>query len=107
VVILITLATKGWFAALILLAIFIGENQIESHLLQPLVVGRFVRLHPLGIILALGVGGVVAGIPGAVVAVPIAAAIARAAPELRRPGPPAGPGAGGCGGDSDSAPGPR
>ncbi|HEY4465254.1 MAG TPA: AI-2E family transporter [Streptosporangiaceae bacterium] len=107
VVILITLATKGWFAALILLIIFVAENQIESHLLQPLVVGRFVRLHPLGIILALAVGGVVAGIPGAVVAVPIAAAITRAAPELRRPRPPAPPGSGGQGGDSDSAPGPR
>jgi predicted PurR-regulated permease PerM len=107
VVILITLATKGWFAALILLIIFVAENQIESHLLQPLVVGRFVRLHPLGIILALAVGGVVAGIPGAVVAVPIAAAITRAAPELRRPRPLAPPGSGGQGGDSDSAPGPR
>ena len=107
VIILITLATKGWLSALILLSIFIAENQIESHLLQPLVVGRFVRLHPLGIILALAVGGVVAGIPGAVVAVPIAAAITRAAPELRRPRPPAPPGSGGRGGDSDSAPGPR
>jgi predicted PurR-regulated permease PerM len=107
VVILITLATKGWFAALIVLVIFVAENQIESHLLQPLVVGRFVRLHPLGIILALGVGGVVAGIPGAVVAVPVAAAIARAAPELRRRDPVAVPGAGGCAGDSDPAPGPR
>jgi predicted PurR-regulated permease PerM len=107
VVILITLATKGWFAALILLIIFIAENQLESHLLQPLVMGRIIRLHPLAIILALAVGGVVGGIPGAVVAVPVAAAITRAAPELRRPRPAPVPGAGGCGGDSDSAPGPR
>jgi predicted PurR-regulated permease PerM len=83
-VILLTLVTKGWIAALIVLAIFVGEDQLESHLLQPLVVGRIVRLHPLAVILALAVGSVVAGIPGAVVAVPIAAAINRAAPELRR-----------------------
>jgi predicted PurR-regulated permease PerM len=83
-VILLTLVTKGWIAAVIVLAIFVGEDQLESHLLQPLVVGRIVRLHPLAVILVLGVGGVVAGIPGAVVAVPIAAAINRAVPELRR-----------------------
>jgi len=83
-VILVTLATKGWIAAVIVLCVFVAEDQLESHLLQPLVVGRIVRLHPLAIILVLAVGGVVAGIPGAVVAVPIAAAITRAAPELRR-----------------------
>jgi predicted PurR-regulated permease PerM len=84
-VILLTLVTKGWIAAVIVLAVFVGEDQLESHLLQPLVVGRIVRLHPLAVILALAVGSVVAGIPGAVVAVPIAAAINRAVPELRRP----------------------
>src|SRR6185312_829533 len=73
--ILVTLGTKGWLAAVILLAVFVLENQIESHLLQPLVVGRAVRLHPLAIILALAVGGVIAGIPGAIVAVPVVAVI--------------------------------
>ncbi len=91
VVILITLATKGWIAAVILLGIFIAENQLESHLLQPQVVGRIIRLHPLAIILVLAVGGIVAGIPGAVVAVPVAAAITRAVPELRRRNPRAEP----------------
>ncbi len=81
--IIVTLGTKGWIAAVVLLAIFIVENQVESHLLQPLVVGRMVRLHPLAIILVLAVGGVVGGIPGAIVAVPTAAAITRAWPFLR------------------------
>jgi predicted PurR-regulated permease PerM len=81
--ILVTLGTKGWLAAVILLAVFLLENQIESHLLQPLVVGRIVRLHPLAIILVLAVGGIVAGIPGAIVAVPAAAAISYAWPYLR------------------------
>jgi len=84
VIILITLAAKGWIAAVILLGVFVAENQLESHLLQPLVVGRIIRLHPLAIILVLAVGGIVAGIPGAVVAVPVSAAITRAVPELRR-----------------------
>jgi predicted PurR-regulated permease PerM len=81
--ILVTLGTRGWPAALILLAVFLLENQVESHLLQPLVVGRIVRLHPLAIILVLAVGGIVAGIPGAIVAVPAAAAISYAWPYLR------------------------
>jgi predicted PurR-regulated permease PerM len=87
--ILVTLATKGWVDALILLVVLIIEDQLEGHLLQPQVVGRVIRLHPLAVILSLAVGGVVAGIPGAVVAVPIVAVITRAVPELRRrdPGP--------------------
>jgi predicted PurR-regulated permease PerM len=79
----VTLGTKGWIAAVVLVVIFILENQLESHLLQPLVVGRMVRLHPLAIILVLAVGGVVAGIPGAIVAVPTSAALVRAWPYLR------------------------
>jgi predicted PurR-regulated permease PerM len=79
----VTLGTKGWIAAVVLVVIFILENQLESHLLQPLVVGRMVRLHPLAIILVLAVGGVVGGIAGAIVAVPVTAALVRAAPYLR------------------------
>ena len=81
--ILVTLGTKGLLAAVILLVVFLLENQVESHLLQPLVVGRIVRLHPLAIILVLAVGGIVAGIPGAIVAVPAAAASSYAWPYLR------------------------
>lgn len=93
--ILVTLATKGLLAGVVLLAVFVVENQVESHLLQPVVLGRIVRLHPLAIILVLAVGEVVGGIPGAIVAVPTAAALCRAVPMLRdrpdgaagRPGP--------------------
>src|SRR5262252_5088996 len=78
----VTLGTKGWVAALVLVAVFILENQLEGHLLQPLVVGRLVRFHPLAIILVLAVGGVAGGIAGAVVAVPLAVALFRAMPYL-------------------------
>ena len=86
---LVVLAAKGWVDAVILLIVLIVEDQLEGHLLQPQVVGRVIRLHPLAIILSLAVGGVLAGIAGAVVAVPIVAVITRALPELRRsePGP--------------------
>src|SRR5260370_21551510 len=55
--ILVTLATQGPLAAVILLAVFLAENRIESHLLQPLVGGHLVRLHPLPIILLLALCG--------------------------------------------------
>jgi len=90
--ILVTLAAKGWVAAVILLGVLIIEDQLEGHLLQPQVVGRVIRLHPLAVILSLAVGGVLAGIVGAVVAIPIVAVITRAVPELRRRDPaPGGP----------------
>ena len=82
VALLVVLATKGWLAALIVLCVMVVMNQLEGHLLQPQVVGKMVRLHPLAVILVLAVGGVVAGIAGAVVAVPITAAVTRAARAL-------------------------
>ena len=71
-------------AALIVLGIMVVMNQLEGHLLQPQVVGKMVRLHPLAVILVLAVAGVVAGIAGAVVAVPITAALTSASRALRR-----------------------
>lgn len=82
--ILVTLGTKGWIAAVVLLGIITLEAQLESHLLQPLVVGRMVRLHPLAVILAIATGTYVAGVAGAVIAVPLTAVFYRAWPELRR-----------------------
>ena len=83
VAIVIVLASKGLIAALIVLAVMVVMNQLEGHLLQPQVVGKMVRLHPLAVILVLAVAGVVAGIAGAVVAVPITAALTSAARALR------------------------
>jgi predicted PurR-regulated permease PerM len=85
--IVVVLAAKGWVAAVILLGVLIVEDQLEGHLLQPQVVGRVIRLHPLAVILSLAVGGVLAGIVGAVVAIPVVAVITRAVPELRRGDP--------------------
>jgi predicted PurR-regulated permease PerM len=81
--ILIVLAAKGLIAAVIVLAVMVVMNQLEGHLLQPQVVGKMVRLHPLAVILVLAVAGVTAGIAGAVVAVPVTAALTSAARALR------------------------
>jgi predicted PurR-regulated permease PerM len=83
VAIIIVLAAKGLIAAVIVLAVMIVMNQLEGHLLQPQVIGKMVRLHPLAVILVLAVAGVVAGIAGAVVAVPITAALTSATRALR------------------------
>jgi predicted PurR-regulated permease PerM len=57
-----------------MLAVVIGVQQLEGHVLQPFLLGRWVSLHPLGVILAIACGVLVAGIAGALVAVPLAAA---------------------------------
>ncbi|WP_329239999.1 AI-2E family transporter [Actinoallomurus sp. NBC_01490] len=81
--VIVVFSVKGGIAALVFLGILVLEQQLEGHVLQPLVVGRWVRFHPLAIILAITIGGVVGGIPGAAVAVPTAAVLYRAVPALR------------------------
>ncbi|MEV4326936.1 AI-2E family transporter [Microbispora rosea] len=85
--VLVTLGTKGVVFALVLLGILVLEQQLENHVLQPLIVGRLVHFHPLAVIVILAVGGIVAGIAGAALAVPLAAVLYRAWPELRRTSP--------------------
>lgn len=87
--VLVVLAAKGLLSALIVVVILVAMNQVESHLLQPQVVGKMLHLHPLAVILVLAIGGVVAGIFGAMIAVPLTAAVSRAAAELHRSGRPA------------------
>ncbi|SEG37252.1 Predicted PurR-regulated permease PerM [Nonomuraea solani] len=89
---LVTLGAKGIVYALIFLGILIVEQQLENHVLQPLIVGRALNFHPLAIILVLAIGGILAGIAGAAVAVPVAAVIYRALPELRHKPPELPPG---------------
>ena len=81
--VLVTLVTNGTTAALIVLVILVVENQIESHVLQPFVVGRHVSLHPMAIALTLASGAIIAGLPGAIFGVPFVAAINAAAKSLK------------------------
>ncbi|WP_242532502.1 AI-2E family transporter [Nocardioides sp. S5] len=74
VAILVALVDQGPLTALFMLIGVIVVQQIEGHILQPFLMGRFVSLHPLGVIVAIGCGVLVAGIAGALIAVPLAAA---------------------------------
>ncbi|WP_449277704.1 AI-2E family transporter [Leucobacter sp. GX24907] len=69
----IALAYNGPVNALMMLGVVILVNQIEGHVLQPLVMGNAVRVHPLGVVLVVSAGALLAGIPGALFAVPLAA----------------------------------
>lgn len=74
VAILVALVDQGPITALLMLGGVILVQQIEGHILQPFLMGRFVSLHPLGVIVAIGCGVLVAGIAGALIAVPLVAA---------------------------------
>lgn len=80
--VLVALATGGTTDALIILAVVVAVQQLEGNVLEPFVLGRFVPLHPAVILIAVAVGALIAGIAGAFVAVPLAAATAAAISEL-------------------------
>lgn len=71
----ITLVTRGALLGGILAGILIADNQVEAHYLQPVLVGRYVRLHPMVVAVSIAGGGVLEGIPGAVIAVPFVAVV--------------------------------
>ncbi|WP_406386046.1 AI-2E family transporter [Streptomyces sp. NBC_00211] len=71
--VVVALVTEGVFTAFMALLVVLAVQQIEGHVLQPFILGRAVRVHPLAVVLAVATGGVVAGIGGAVVAVPLVA----------------------------------
>lgn len=73
--VLLALVALGPVKALIMFAGVIAVQQIESHLLQPILLGRAVKVHPLSVILAIAGGVIVAGIVGALVAVPLVAVL--------------------------------
>ncbi|MBB5960535.1 putative PurR-regulated permease PerM [Saccharothrix tamanrassetensis] len=75
VAVLVALVAEGPVAALIVLAVLIGVMQLESHVLQPLLLGRAVKLHPLAVVLAITAGLVVGGIAGALLSVPLLAVL--------------------------------
>ncbi|MEV7022802.1 AI-2E family transporter, partial [Kitasatospora sp. NPDC093558] len=82
--VLIALVTQGPWTALMVLVVLVAVMQIESHVLQPLILGRAVRVHPLGVVLGVAAGGIIGGIGGAVVAVPLIAVTNTVVTHLRR-----------------------
>ena len=82
VAVLVALVSHGPIVALLMLAGVIVVQQIEAHVLQPFLLGRFVSVHPLGVIVAIACGVLVAGIAGALIAVPLVAALNAVAQHL-------------------------
>jgi predicted PurR-regulated permease PerM len=75
VAVLVALVAEGPVIALIMLGVIVVVQQIESHVLQPFLMGRWVAIHPLGVIIAIATGIVLAGITGALIAVPLTAVV--------------------------------
>ena len=75
IAVLLALVANGPINALIMLAIVLLVQQLESHILQPLVMGKAVALHPVAVILSVAAGSYLAGIPGALFAVPLLAVV--------------------------------
>lgn len=71
----VALVYNGWVAALIMLGGVLLVQEIEGHVLQPLLMGTAVKVHPLAVVLAVAGGSMLAGIPGALFAVPFAAVL--------------------------------
>lgn len=71
---LVALVANDWVNALAVVGVVVVVNQLEGNFLQPVLMGRSMKLHPFVILVALTVGTVLGGIVGAVLAVPIAAA---------------------------------
>lgn len=87
VAVLVALVALGFVKALIMLAIVIGVQQVESHVLQPFLMGRMVSIHPLGVVFAIGAGIIVDGITGALFAVPLVAVLKAVTKVLGSPAP--------------------
>lgn len=75
IAVLVALVAQGPLIALFMLLGVVGVQQVESNVLQPFLLGRMVAIHPLAIILAVATGVLVAGVAGALVAVPIVASV--------------------------------
>ncbi len=87
IVSLVVLVELGWVQCLIIAGFFIVYQQLENHVLQPLIYGRTVQLSPLAVLCAVLIGAELAGILGALAAIPAAGslhAIAREVLEYRR-----------------------
>jgi predicted PurR-regulated permease PerM len=73
VAVFIALVYNGFWIAVAMLAVVLAVQQIESHILQPILMGSAVKVHPLAVVMVVAGGSMIAGIPGALFAVPLAA----------------------------------
>jgi predicted PurR-regulated permease PerM len=84
VAVLVALVSEGPITALIAFAVVVAVMQLEGHVLAPLLLGRAVHVHPLAVVLAIAAGLLIAGIFGALIAVPTVACVNVAGTYLSR-----------------------
>jgi putative heme transporter len=75
IAVVVALVTKGLVTALIVLAVVVGVQQLEGNVLHPFLTAGLVRLHPLAVLLSVTLGTTLAGIIGALLAVPVVASV--------------------------------
>lgn len=75
IAVFVALVFLGLWPAFVMLLIVIGVQQVEGHVLQPFLVGNAVKVHPLAVVIAVAGGGFLAGIAGALFAVPLVATV--------------------------------
>jgi predicted PurR-regulated permease PerM len=73
--VLVAIAASGTTAAIIVGVFFVAYQQLENHVIQPLVYGRTVQLSPLAVLVSVLVGAQIAGVLGALAAIPVAGTI--------------------------------
>lgn len=82
--VLVTFFSEGVVAGIIVLAVYLVYQQVENHVIQPLIYGRAVNLSPLAILVTVLVGAELGGILGAIAAIPVGGSIAVIATEVLR-----------------------
>ncbi|WEV77815.1 AI-2E family transporter [Janibacter cremeus] len=87
IAVLLAFVAKGPVTALLMLGVVVAVQQIEQQLLQPLLLGRAVRVHPLGVILGIATGIILGGVIGALIAVPLVAVLNAVGHNLLDPDP--------------------
>ena len=75
VVVLVAIAASGATAAIVVGVFFLVYQQLENHVIQPLVYGRTVQLSPLAVLVSVLIGSQIAGVLGALAAIPIAGSL--------------------------------
>jgi predicted PurR-regulated permease PerM len=83
VVVLVALVTKSVFMALVMAIALVLTVQLEGNLLNPLIMGKAVNIHPLGILMAVTAGTILGGIFGAFIAVPLSAIVNNVVNDIR------------------------
>jgi predicted PurR-regulated permease PerM len=82
--VIVALGSEGFTAALIMLAVVLAANLLVENMVDPIITGKTLQVHPLVVLLATTLGGTLAGIPGMIMAVPLTVIADRALPLLMR-----------------------